>query len=1078
MNDDLQTYIEPELEARIVALVLGEASAFEAEDLERLMSKKPELESYRIGLEKVHGVLAEAQESKEDPKWKLSEDRRGKILAKIDEKKRNEMVEARRKQISLIAQRRLIYACAACVFLTLMIFVLSQPLGSEKESSLMTDDSVAQEKSDSIASLQDSGDLSLSSRLSEEGGLKGINKQRVLLDSEDSGKKQDVLEAMAVLDGALAPNSLERGVAPAQSAVLGNSLGVLDERSGTVKNRKTSTMAVAKKPSAGSLANGKAIAAWSRLPAQIPVPEIPVPEIEVLDPLTDFGDGDDFGAGGGKGVSDGGVFVSGIAGMPMSADRPDLDDSGEVKDNLSFEYEEAQLGLELNDAKNRNPSIEIDPFGFDEESEERTRESRAKVQAYFGSKNEGRGEAKDGVRRSGKEGLSRRTLNQSVASQSAVSRKKALAITRLAASVAKLEKESGLARGKVDSIEIAGEGIVRPEGLREENGDKGGATGNLRSRKMIEKGDGEASSDDLFMPPELPFQVSGGFGGQQNGVGRGEGGSGFPLTPATPSAFDTKNERVDDSNDEEESAVQRSNEALKNSRDSAATSVERDIALESLEDVSVAVAEASAKEKERIKESELFMGVEKDRLERAAKSEAIFAKSKPATQKKAPTATPFETSTAKKADSTFSLNVSDVSFKLAKAALSQGRWPDASKVRPEEFVNALSYDDIRPTQAEKISFEIEQGSHPFMQQRNLMRVSMTTASLGRNAATPLRLTILLDQSGSMERADRAESVQKAFALLAGQLNSNDELTLVGFARTPRLLAERVKGNEVAKLAGFVANPLSEGGTNLEEALSSGLQLAKQQFLKGAQNRIILITDGAANLGDAKPKYLAGQVESMRRANISFDACGVGADGLNDEILNSLTKQGDGRYYFLDDPDDADDGFAQQIAGALRPAAKNVKVQVLFNPERVSTFKLYGFEKHKLKKEDFRNDAVDAAEMAAEESGVALYHFEPMPEGRGDVGTVSVRFLDPTSDRMIERTWSIPYQEETEFFSKADPKLRLAGVTALFAEKLKGSLVGDRVELKRLRQEAQLLRSRFGAQVRFDEFQTMLQQAGE
>ena len=1073
MNDDLQTYIEPELEARIVALVLGEASAFEAEDLERLMSKKPELESYRIGLEKVHGVLAEAQESKEDPKWKLSEDRRGKILAKIDEKKRNEMVEARRKQISLIAQRRLIYACAACVFLTLMIFVLSQPLGSEKERSLMTDDSVAQEKSDSIASLQDSGDLSLSSRLSEEGALKGINKQRVLLDSEDSGKKQDVLAAMAVLDGALAPNSLERGFAPTQSAVLGNSLGVLDERSGTVKNRKTSTMAVAKKPSAGSLTKGKAIAAWSRLPAQIPVSEI-----EVLDPLTDFGDGDDFGAGGGKGVSDGGVFVSGIAGMPMSADRPDPDDSGEVKDNLSFEYEEAQFGLELTDAENRNPSIEIDPFGFDEESEERTRESRAEVQEYFSSENEGRGEAKDGVRRSGKEDLGRQTLNQSAASQSVVSRKKALAITRPAASVAKLEKESGLARGKVDSIEIAGEGIVRPEGLREENGDKGGATGDLRSREMIERGDGEASSDDLFMPPELPFQVSGGFGGQPNGVGRGEGDFGFPLTPATPSAFDAKNERVDDSNDEGESAVQRSNEALKNFRDSAATSVERDIPLESLEDVSVAVAEASAKEKERIKESELFMGVEKDKVGGAAKSEAIFAKSKPATQKKAPTATPFETSTAKKADSTFSLNVSDVSFKLAKAALSQGRWPDASKVRPEEFVNALSYDDIRPTQAEKISFEIEQGSHPFMQQRNLMRVSMTTASLGRNAATPLRLTILLDQSGSMERADRAESVQKAFALLAGQLNSNDELTLVGFARTPRLLAERVKGDEVAKLAEFVANPLSEGGTNLEEALSSGLQLAKQQFLKGAQNRIILITDGAANLGDAKPKYLAGQVESMRRANISFDACGVGADGLNDEILSSLTKQGDGRYYFLDDPDDADDGFAQQIAGALRPAAKNVKVQVLFNPERVSTFKLYGFEKHKLKKEDFRNDAVDAAEMAAEESGVALYHFEPMPEGRGDVGTVSVRFLDPTSDRMIERTWSIPYQEETKFFSKGDPKLRLAGVTALFAEKLKGSPVGDRVELKRLRQEAQLLRSRFGAQVRFIEFQTMLQQAGD
>jgi hypothetical protein len=492
----------------------------------------------------------------------------------------------------------------------------------------------------------------------------------------------------------------------------------------------------------------------------------------------------------------------------------------------------------------------------------------------------------------------------------------------------------------------------------------------------------------------------------------------------------------------------------------------------------VTAAESYAKAKTRTREAEWLLGeanpktVETNGAETKLPTEVLSVKKEPETT------APFETSTKEKTDSTFSLNVSDVSFKLAKAALSQGNWPDASKVRPEEFVNALSYDDLKPTQAEKISCEIEQGSHPFIQQRNLMRVSMSTASLGRNAATPLRLTILLDQSGSMERADRAESVQRAFALLAAQLNPNDEVTLVGFARTPRLLAERVKGDEVAKLAGFVANPLTEGGTNLEEALSTGLQLAKQQFLKGAQNRIILLTDGAANLGDAKPKNLASQVESMRRADIAFDACGVGADGLNDDVLSSLTKQGDGRYYFLDRPEDADEGFARQIAGALRPAAKNVKVQVLFNPERVSTFKLYGFEKHKLKKEDFRNDSVDAAEMAAEESGVALYHFDPMPEGRGDIGTVSVRFFDTASKQMVERTWSLPYQEEAEFFSKADPRLRLASVAALFAEKLKGSPVGDRVELKKLRQETQLLKPSFANQTRFNELQNMLQQAGD
>ncbi len=438
----------------------------------------------------------------------------------------------------------------------------------------------------------------------------------------------------------------------------------------------------------------------------------------------------------------------------------------------------------------------------------------------------------------------------------------------------------------------------------------------------------------------------------------------------------------------------------------------------------------------------------------------------------------FETSTAQKTDSTFSLNVSDVSFKLAKSSLANGQWPEADKVRPEEFVNALSYGDNTPTQAEKVACVIEQGSHPFMQQRNLMRVSMSTAALGRNASTPLRLTVLLDQSGSMERADRAESVRRAFALLTSQLNAHDEITLVGFARTPRLLAERVKGNESGKLAEIVGNPLTEGGTNLEAALSSGLQLAKQQFVEGAQNRIILLTDGAANLGDALPENLARQVARMRDAGIAFDACGVGADGLNDEVLTSLAKQGDGRYYFLDRPEDADEGFARQIAGALRPAAKNVKVQVIFNPERVSNFKLYGFEKHQLKKEDFRNDAVDAAEMAAEESGVALYHFQPLPEGRGDIGTVSVRFLDTATDQMVERTWTIPYQPDATSFSDANPALRLASVAGLFAERLKGSPVGERVELKRLRQETELLKPVFRNQARFQEFQTMLQQAGE
>ncbi|NNE94052.1 MAG: DUF3520 domain-containing protein, partial [Verrucomicrobiales bacterium] len=315
--------------------------------------------------------------------------------------------------------------------------------------------------------------------------------------------------------------------------------------------------------------------------------------------------------------------------------------------------------------------------------------------------------------------------------------------------------------------------------------------------------------------------------------------------------------------------------------------------------------------------------------------------------------------------STFSLHVSDVSFKLAQAALDKGEWPEADKIRIEEFVNAFDYGDPLPTQEEKVECRVEQAIHPTLQQRNILRIAMRTAAAGRAGDTPLRLTFLLDNSGSMERVDREETVRRAFGLLADQLQPTDQVSIFSFARQPRLLADQVTGQHASQLSDLVSGLPSEGGTNIELALRAAFEKAREQQDSNAQNRVVLLTDGAANLGDAKPESLAKIVEQMRNAGIAFDTAGIGADGLNDEVLEALTRKGDGRYYLLDQPEDADSGFAKQIAGALRPSAKNVKIQVEFNPERVGRYKLLGFEKHRLKKEDFRDDKVDAAEMAAE-----------------------------------------------------------------------------------------------------------------
>ena len=435
-----------------------------------------------------------------------------------------------------------------------------------------------------------------------------------------------------------------------------------------------------------------------------------------------------------------------------------------------------------------------------------------------------------------------------------------------------------------------------------------------------------------------------------------------------------------------------------------------------------------------------------------------------------------EQSATTEAFSTFSLHVSDVSFKLAQAALGQGQWPEAAKIRIEEFVNALDYHDPLPSGNQKVACRVEQAIHPFLMQRNLLRVSMRTAATGRSQNTPLRLTLLLDNSGSMERPDRRQAVLRAFQTLTSQLTAADQVTLISFASTPRLLADKIPGNQGETLLQLIENLPSEGGTNIEAALLLAREKAVEQQLAGAQNRIVMLTDGAVNLGNANPETLATLVTQLRDAGIAFDAAGISAKDLNDEVLEVLTRQGDGRYYLLDSAEAASESFAAQIAGSLRPSAQNVKVQVEFNPKRVGRYKLLGFEKHRLNKEDFRKDQVDAAEMAAAEAGVAVYQFEIKPNGSGDVGSVSVRFRDLATGQMIERRWPILFESNTPRLDQAQASMQLAASAALFAAKLSGGPLGDSVDLTQLQKLLSNLSEQCANQPRVQQLRSMIDQA--
>ncbi len=394
--------------------------------------------------------------------------------------------------------------------------------------------------------------------------------------------------------------------------------------------------------------------------------------------------------------------------------------------------------------------------------------------------------------------------------------------------------------------------------------------------------------------------------------------------------------------------------------------------------------------------------------------------------------------------STFSLRVNDASFKLAYAALSQGQRPAAESVRMEEFYNAFDYGDPMPIGKEPIACAIDQAAHPFAASRNLLRISMRTAAAGRRVGQPLHLTLLIDQSGSMNREDRLAVMEASIKELTTLLTADDKVSIIGFSRTPRLLGENIAGNDAANLRKLILQAPSDGGTNMEEALNLGEVLATRNKADGAQNRILLVTDGAANLGNANPERLANHIKVIRQKGLAFDIAGIGTDGLNDEMLLELSRHGNGRYYVVNNVTDAKENFARQLAGAFRPAAENVKVQVQLNPQRVKSYSLLGFEKDRLKTEDFRNDKVDAAELAAAEAGNAMYQVAILPEGTGDIGEVSVRFRDTATGEMVERKWTILYDANTPPFDLAQPSMQLAGLALFTAEKLRGGALGDAV----------------------------------
>jgi Mg-chelatase subunit ChlD/anti-sigma factor RsiW len=435
-----------------------------------------------------------------------------------------------------------------------------------------------------------------------------------------------------------------------------------------------------------------------------------------------------------------------------------------------------------------------------------------------------------------------------------------------------------------------------------------------------------------------------------------------------------------------------------------------------------------------------------------------------------------EIQTCDNAFSTFSLNVSDVSFKLAAASLEKGQLPDQASIRSEEFINAFDYRDPEAPAGSPIAFAWERTRYPFAHNRDLLRFSLKTAAAGRQAGRPLNIVLLLDNSGSMERADRVQIIREALLVLASQLQPQDKLSVITFARTARLVADGISGDKAGEVAEQVSGLTPQGGTNLEEAMNLAYQTGLRNYLANGINRIVLLTDGAANLGNVDPDSLKQKVEAHRKQGIALDCFGIGWEGYNDDLLEVLSRNGDGRYGFINSPEEAATEFAGQLAGALKVAASDVKVQVEFNPKRATAYRQIGYAKHQLTKEQFRDNTVDAAEIAAQEAGNALYTVEVNPAGGGPLCTVRVRYKIPGTTDYREQAWDVPYTGNAIALEQATPAMRLAASSSAFSEWLVASPYAGEVTLDRVLGYLSGVPEVYGADTRPKKLEWMIRQA--
>jgi Ca-activated chloride channel family protein len=424
--------------------------------------------------------------------------------------------------------------------------------------------------------------------------------------------------------------------------------------------------------------------------------------------------------------------------------------------------------------------------------------------------------------------------------------------------------------------------------------------------------------------------------------------------------------------------------------------------------------------------------------------------------------------TAKENVTTFAIDVDRASYANIRRIMSFGQLPPRDAVRIEEMVNYFTYDLPQPTGTDPFSITTEVSGCPWNPAARLLRIGIQGRNLEQWKMAPNNLVFLIDVSGSMSGANRLPLVLQAFHVLVDQLRAEDRVAIVVYAGTEGLALPSTSGADKRTILAALDNLQAGGSTAGAAGIELAYKIAKQNFIQGGNNRVILATDGDFNVGVSSIPALQEMIEKKRESGIFLSTIGVGEGNYQDALMETLADKGNGNYAYLDTLKEAEKVFKTELTGTLVTIAKDVKVQLEFDPVLVQSYRQIGYENRALANKDFDDDTKDAGELGAGHSVTALY--EIVPKAMGTIAKINLRYKEPTGDVSKLVTASAVDQGKSVF--DASPDMQFAAAVAELGMLLrnsphKGSASWDDVaHLARLSRGADLdgLRGEFATMV--------------